>query len=318
VACNASALVVLKRGEGNVIGQSLLQTFPNVLRYGVFEKYRKVFEGGAAEQFEAQYNRGDRVFWFRVNVFAYSKGLGVLFTDITDLIETREALKQTNRALERFSGTISHDLKAPVRRIVQYVDVLREEGAIVEPEHAEFFKVIQDNARHVSSLIDNLLAYTKARGPVHQARSFNIRLSVDRALHVLAGEIKDSGVRIIIPNEMPEVMGNEILLSQVFQNLISNAIRYNGTQNPEIRITSSRGKRYGEFSVIDNGPGIPAHETKAAFDFMVSLTEGKGGHGIGLAITKEIIERHFGSIWIDPFYKDGACFSFLLPLAPQA
>ena len=315
IGANAAALDILQKTKQEVLGHRLLRVFPNVLRFGVFEKYRQVLQSGLAQQFEAQFNREDRVFWFRVNVFPYGGGICVLFTDITDLIETREELKQTNRALERFSGTISHDLKAPVRRIVQYVEVLREENAVPDEEHMRYFSVIQDNARHAASLIDNLLAYSRARGPVHDAKPFNAKKALMRAIDVLSSEIAEKGARIELPDDMPEVMGNEILISQVFQNLISNALRYNDKDVPVIRITAIKGKRYGEFSVLDNGPGVPIHESRKVFDFMVSLSEGGKGTGIGLAIAKEIVERHYGSIWIDPFYKEGACFSFLLPLS---
>lgn len=297
--------------------QSLLRIFPDLARTEIFQHYVAALSAEGGYRFDAQFNRGDRIFWLRQSIVRRNDHLVISLADVSDLVEAVESMKQTNRALERFTGTIAHDLKAPVRRIVQFVEILHEEQAVPDEGHRRFFGVIRDNARHVSSLIDNLLAYAKARGPVHNAGPVDSRKALERALKVLEAEISERNAQVEVPAQMPRVMGNEILLSEVFQNLVSNAIRYNPEDRPLVRITASQGRRYAEFSVIDNGPGIPASEASKVFDFMVSLSRaGKGaGTGIGLAIAKEIVERHYGSIWIDPFYSEGACFSFLVPLA---
>jgi len=229
----------------------------------------------------------------------------------------QEALVQANADLEQFAYSASHDLREPLRSIAIYSDLLaRSSGPALNEKSREFLCQIQSSAKRMYGLLDDLLTYAHASSipeervePVHALRPLEI------ALENLAGAIRESHAQISI-GPMPCARIHESHLSQVFQNLIGNAIKYRKDDCAlRIEVSAREADGHAVFSVADNGIGVEAAYKETIFGIFKRLhADGKySGNGIGLAICKRIVERYHGRIWVDSEPGRGSNFFFLVP-----
>jgi PAS domain S-box-containing protein len=229
-------------------------------------------------------------------------------------------LRRSNEELERFAYIAAHDLQEPLRMVVSYLQLIESRyiSQLDDVAH-EFFSFAVDGAKRMKDMLNALLDYARVDQDDKPFREFDVTRAVDTALIHLTMRIDESQAQIT-RDEMPTVWGDPVLISRVFQNLISNAIKFQKSDNiPKIHIGTSRQANGWEFCVRDNGIGIPSEEISRIFVLMQRLhpRDEYAGTGIGLAISKKIIERHNGRIWVESTPGEGTSFYFTLPFPPS-
>jgi PAS domain S-box-containing protein len=240
-------------------------------------------------------------------------------TDITQrkraeegLRKTVEELKRSNRELEQFAYISSHDLQEPLRQVRAYVQLLRDRHADKAVQYMEF---VYDGAERMSNLVQGLLDYSRVGARDARRQTFPCQQALDGAVANLQAGIAESHARIT-HDELPTLVAEPTQLTQLFQNLIGNAIKFHadGVQ-PQVHVGCRRQGRDWLFSVKDNGIGIaPEFHEKVFLIFQRLHTRDKyAGTGIGLSICKKIVEQHGGKIWIESKAGEGSTFCFTLP-----
>jgi len=254
-----------------------------------------------------------------------AKRLDDLMRNINDELENRvtertEQLLSANKDLESFSYSVSHDLRSPLRHISSFVSLLQEHlGAGCDEISTRYLGTIGSSARHMSQLIDGLLAFSRLGRAAVTIAPVNMAQLVDTVVAQLA---HDTGGRIIdwvVAPDLPMVEGDALLLREVWANLLGNAHKYTRPrERARIEIGWSVDPDVGyTFFVRDNGVGFDTKYSDKLFGVFQRLhraTEFEGT-GIGLALARRIIERHGGTIWAESQVGAGSVFSFSLPLS---
>jgi signal transduction histidine kinase len=229
--------------------------------------------------------------------------------------EYMEELRRSNAELEQFAYVASHDLQEPLRMVASYTELLAEryEGKL-DDQADKYISYAVDGAKRMQRLIHDLLAYarvsTQAK-PLKPTDSSAVLATVVRQLH---GVIEKNGANVVVGN-LPVVNADETQLGQVFQNLIGNAIKFHRDKAPHVEIKADPSGEMWDFAVVDNGIGIPKDSSSRIFQMFQRLhtREEYEGSGIGLAISKRIVERHGGRIWFDSEPGQGTTFHFTIP-----
>jgi signal transduction histidine kinase len=195
----------------------------------------------------------------------------------------------------------------------KYKNDIPEEGKV-------YLKYIEEAIAKMQSLLEETLLFAKSRKENNvEAVSVAIRPVLKDCLFNLQSEIEESKVSIHIQKEVfPKVECNKTQLLQVFQNLVSNAIKFKGSEHPQINISCSVEGSFSKFSIKDNGVGIPAESQSSIFEMFsrAENTQDQEGSGIGLATCKKIINHFGGKIWVESNEK-GSNFFFTLPIAQE-
>jgi PAS domain S-box-containing protein len=232
-------------------------------------------------------------------------------------------LETTNKELESFSYSISHDLRAPLRAIDGFALMLEEDNKErLDAEGLRYLFVIQQNSRRMGALIDDLLAFSRlGRQPVARGEvniDSLVREVVEEILHTeLLRERSDaaSAPRIEV-DPLPPARGDRGLLRQVWVNLISNAVKYSSkAAQPSIRVSGRAEGAENHYSVRDNGVGFNMKYAEKLFGVFQRLHRADefSGTGVGLAIVHRVVTRHGGRVWAEGRVDHGAVFSFALP-----
>jgi PAS domain S-box-containing protein len=232
------------------------------------------------------------------------------------VIKRTAQLEAANQDLEAFSYSVSHDLRAPLRHINRFIDLLNERFPDSLPEKARYYlSVIKDSAKHMGTLIDNLLQFSKSsRQEVHKNK-LDMNVLVSDVLDKIKHEIKNRKITWVV-QDLPCVYGDYHLLTQVWVNLIDNAVKYTKyKESAEIRIECRQDEENYIFLVRDNGVGFDmkhGHKLFGVFQRLHSQSEFEGT-GIGLANMKHIVNKHLGQVWAEAEPGKGAAFFFSLP-----
>jgi signal transduction histidine kinase len=236
-----------------------------------------------------------------------------------ELASKASELARSNADLEQFAYVASHDLQEPLRMIANYTQLLAERYLGKLDEQADkYIRYSVDGAVRMQALIQDLLKFSQVGKAEIKSRTTECRALVEQAVKNLQTAIEESGA-VVNWNGLRVVIADPTQLTQVFQNLIANAIKFRGAETPVIRIDSEEKDHEWVLTVSDNGIGIPAESWQDIFVIFRRLhtrTE-YAGNGIGLAICKKIIERHGGKIWIEAQATPGCCFKFTLPNDPS-
>ena len=261
------------------------------------------------------------------------KQLVDMLQELNQALESRVAertrqLQDINQDLESFSYSVSHDLRAPLRHIQSYVELLREDlGNTAPAEALQDITRIADAATHMGELIEGLLAFSRlGRAPLERRRlamGALLQSSLNRVQHDPALRRPDGEVQWQLPDDLPEVDGDGLLLSQVWDNLLANALKYSRPRQPAtVTVGWQADAAAGEcvFWVQDNGVGFDPRRADRLFGVFQRLHRSHEfeGTGIGLALCRRIVERHGGRIWAESTPGKGSTFSFALPLTPAA
>jgi light-regulated signal transduction histidine kinase (bacteriophytochrome) len=230
-------------------------------------------------------------------------------------LQTNE-LKRSNNDLEQFAYIISHDLKAPVRNISSFMNLLvNKHGPTMNPEAREFIEYSRNGAKRMERLIDDVLSYCRIGTNLPNPTPVNLNDVVSTIRFELGERLKATNGTVVINKDLPVINNvHSSLMYHVFQNLITNGIKFNKSNNPEVTIYYTNSLNYYTFSVKDNGIGISKEYAATIFQMFKRLhTEHEyDGTGIGLAICKKIVEYYNGEIWFESEAGKGTTFHFTI------
>ena len=233
------------------------------------------------------------------------------------VIERTAELESANKELEAFSYSVSHDLRAPLRHIEGFVEILRSTQAdALNEEGSRHLQTISDSSRQMCKLIDDLLSFSRTTRV--ELRKVHVSLDdiIQGVIYEMKPDLKDREIEWKIA-PMREVEGDPALLHQVFYNLISNALKYTRTRR-HTRIEMGSTQTDNEYVVYikDNGVGFDPRYAQKLFGVFQRLHRASEfeGTGIGLANVRRIITRHGGRTWAESELDEGATFFFSLPL----
>ncbi len=237
-----------------------------------------------------------------------------------NLLQKVDELKRSNEELGQFAYIASHDLQEPLRMVASYTQLLsRRYKGKLDSDADEFIAFAVDGASRMQRLIQDLLAYsrvgTKGKG-LHNTSS---EAAFRQAITNLRGAIETSGA-VVTHDPLPTVMADEMQLTQLFQNLVGNAIKYQNAGTPEVHVSAAKNDSNNwSFAVKDNGLGIDSQYFERIFGMFQRLhrRDEFTGTGIGLAICKKIVERHGGSISVESQPGHGSTFRFALTVGEQ-
>jgi signal transduction histidine kinase len=234
----------------------------------------------------------------------------------TELNKNVDQLQLINKELESFSYSVSHDLRSPLRALIGYAEMLKEDyGTQMDEEANRLMDVIQRNARRMNQLIDDLLEFSRAG----KQQLDLAKVDMDGMVNRLCVELKESlshNANIKI-GKLESALGDHMLLRQVWINLVSNAIKYSSKrEDPFVEIRSAVDATNVVYSITDNGAGFDMQYAERLFGVFQRLHKDTefAGTGIGLSIVQRIIARHGGTVWAEGKVGKGATFYFSLPI----
>ena len=236
-------------------------------------------------------------------------------TEIHEQKEREEALRRANDGLQQFAYSASHDLQEPIRNVAVYSEIVaRRYRDVLDAEGQQFLGFLREGGRRLATLIDGLLAYTRAGMLEVNDTPVNASAVLQHTLTDLAEAIRESEAYVTY-DSLPEVYMGEAHLQQVFQNLVGNAIKYRDQEPVRIHISAGTRGAVWRFSVRDNGIGIDPKYKEKIFGVFKRLHHDRkySGTGIGLAICQRVVERYGGRIWVESEPGKGATFFFTVP-----
>jgi PAS domain S-box-containing protein len=288
------------------------------------QEMSKALEEGQAEDERWHVRKDGSYFWGSGHMMSLKDrhenkiGLVKIFRDETQKKLLEDELQRSNKELEYFAYLASHDLKAPLSVIEGYTQILTRRYKDVFDEDAKnLAKEISDQVRMMGKMISGILEYAKVNTEKKGLSEVDCNHVFESTIEILQADIQGSGAQVC-RQDLPKVIGNEAFLIELFQNLISNAIKYRKENEPpfiDISVQSQEG--FWHFAFKDNGIGIKKEDLDKIFDiFSRGSSEKKqlpSGHGIGLAICKKIVELHGGKIWVESEIGQGSIFLFSIP-----
>ncbi|MES2803835.1 MAG: ATP-binding protein [Bdellovibrionota bacterium] len=235
---------------------------------------------------------------------------------ITQFASVRSSeLEQSNRDLEHFAAIAAHDLKSPLATISGYMEILEDDlNEKIDEQDATYIKTIKRSAAEMTVLIDRLLEYASIDRKTAAFTTVNLNEVASHSVENLKGLIDSTNAKVSFA-ELPEVKGDVSLLTQLFQNLLNNAIKFRAVnRTPDIRIDVKEEYSQWVFSFKDNGIGFNPQDKDNIFSLFKKVHSLKGhkGQGIGLATARKVAEIHGGTIWAESEVGAGSTFYFSL------
>jgi signal transduction histidine kinase len=238
----------------------------------------------------------------------------------TKLEELVEELKRSNEELQQFANVASHDLQEPLRMVSTFTQLLEQRYKNKLDEDAdEFIHYAVDGAKRMQQLINGLLTYSRVTTKGKKFEVTDCNELLERSIGNLRISIAENDAQIV-HDPLPTIMADPQQIIQVFQNLISNAIKFRSKEPPKIHISAQKSENEWIFQVSDNGIGIDSTYHDRIFVIFQRLhkRDEYPGTGMGLAICQKIIERHKGHIWVDSELTKGSKFYFTIPLKRES
>jgi len=332
VSNNAFARFLGATTPEEVIGKTVFELFPKELAPKYYADDQEVIGSGQPlvnreERSVDQTNKS--VVWNQTTKVPLRDssgnivGLVGIARDITKQVQAEKALRErtmalerSNKELEQFAYVASHDLQEPLRMVTSYTQLLaRRYKGKLDSNADEFIAYAVDGATRMQEVINALLAYSRVGTRAKDLEPTDCNAVLERTLDNLQKAIEERGARVT-SDPLPTVMADDIQLGQLFQNLISNAIKFQGEESPHVRLSAEKSGNEWVFSVLDNGIGIDPEFTERIFIIFQRLHKRREypGTGIGLAISKKIVERHGGRIWVESKPEKGSTFYFTIPI----
>jgi PAS domain S-box-containing protein len=267
------------------------------------------------------------------NTIKDAEGIPFAFVAITkDITERKNAekereilikeLQRSNEELQQFAYVASHDLQEPLRTISSFTQLLaRRYKGQLDKDADEFIEFIVDGTNRMQAMIKDLLRYSRVQTKGEEFKPIDVRNALNQAIFDLKISIEENNAEIT-HDELPTVVADEKQLVQLFQNLISNAIKFKKKDEPpKIHISCQKDEKNKEyiFAVSDNGIGMEPEYTERIFELFQRLhtRDEYKGTGIGLAVAKKIVERHGGRIWVESKHGKGSTFYFTIPIKEE-
>ncbi len=233
------------------------------------------------------------------------------------LNESNKQLEESNKNLEQFAYIASHDMKAPLRNIVSFSQLLKRKLSKTKDDDAlEYLDFIERNGKQMNELIQGILSFStiQTKTKVEKKEKINLNELMNDIVLSLKAEIEAKSVLIVF-SDLPTVEANKLQIIQVFQNLIGNGIKYNLSDKPEIKISYHQETKNHNFLIEDNGIGIEKAYFDKIFEMFQRINSSAefNGTGIGLAICKKIALLHDGDLSVLQSSANGSTFKFTLP-----
>ena len=336
---NAQAESLLGRPRSELIGLHFTELHPP----GLAQEYRRRFQAhrdpGGAMDYDGEAMRKDGTSVpVTISVSQVTIGgrqcLLALFRDITErkraereleryaerLEALNDELARSNRDLEAFTHTVSHDLQEPLRKVRAFGHFLMEDCADQLP-HAgrEHLQRMLSAADRMKELIGHLLSLARVGTQGGELVSTDLGQVANRALETISEQVRQSGAEVTVPRDLPRVKGDAVQLEQVFQNLVGNALKFRSPDRaPKVAIRADTDRKWVTVRVTDNGIGIEGRDFERIFGLFQRLhPEQYEGAGIGLPLCAKVINRHGGRIWVESEPGQGSTFSFTLRAAEK-
>ncbi|WP_430503477.1 PAS domain S-box protein [Haloparvum sp. PAK95] len=239
--------------------------------------------------------------------------------DVTERLERKRELEESNERLEQFAYAASHDLQEPLRMVSSYLSLIDERYRDdLDEEAEEFIEYAIDGAERMREMIEALLEYSRVETRGDPFEPVDLERVVEDVCTDLQMQIEEANATVSV-GSLPTVEGDESQLREVFMNLLGNAIEYGGEDPPSIEVESERDGDEWIIAVEDDGIGIDPEHTDRVFEVFQRLhtQDEHAGTGVGLAISQRIIERHGGEIWVDSEPGEGSTFYFSLPVTKE-
>jgi PAS domain S-box-containing protein len=308
-------------------GRRLQDVIPDAGEH-VWAALKGVMESGepfVANDFFVPYDQdGDGIVedhWFNLVYHPLSEpdgpvsGIVAVANEVTTQVVARKELERVNRELEEFAYVASHDLQEPLRMVNIYTQLLLKDFVGQEPKALKYADLVQQGVTRMQTLIRDLLTYSRSvqrdELPIGVA---DLSAALSDALDVLKSRIEENAA-VIIAEPLPMVRGDTKQMTHVFQNLLSNSLKYRREDvAPRIQISATHGAGHCTICVADNGIGFEPQYAERIFGLFKRLhKEQYPGTGLGLAICQRIVERYGGRMWAEGDSQKGAIFYFSLP-----
>lgn len=321
--CNKAFEIIIGKKQDEVINKSLCETCRDLCAFNEMY-FRQALSGSDEIKNEEILVNGS---WYLVSTDLIKgdedsfSGAVFKMTNITpakraenELKKTMVELERSNRELEQFAYVASHDLQEPLRMVSNFTQLLSKRySGKLDPDADTMINFAVDGARRMQMLIMDLLTFSRVmtKGMPFETVDLNdVLLAVEKNLQMT---VKESGA-LIKAGHLPVIKADQVQMAQLFQNLISNAIKFRSEREPVVRISAEEKKHDWVFSVSDNGIGIDPQFKDRIFVIFQRLHDMAAypGTGIGLAICKKIVERHGGKIWVESEAGEGSTFYFTL------
>jgi two-component system sensor histidine kinase/response regulator len=289
--------------ESGAVSYLIKPFVPDVLRQKV-----KVF----IELFQ----KSEEIRCLNVELRDANAGLEERVFERTRALELRsQDLARSNQDLAQFAAAASHDLQEPLRTINTYLQLLsRDSQERFTDEDRETIGIVIDSARRMRQLINDLLAFSQVGIGGHAPTGVDCGALVEQVLAQMKEGIDEKKADIVL-GPLPTLRAEPVLLGQVFQNLIGNALKFCGSAAPVVRVGASLSGGDWVFSVEDEGIGIEADQFDKVFKLFSRLhsRDEYPGNGLGLSLCRKIVERHAGRIWLESRIGKGSTFFFSIP-----
>jgi PAS domain S-box-containing protein len=251
-------------------------------------------------------------------------GLSAIARDVREQLRMTQALEQqtaelkrSNDELAQFAYVASHDLQEPLRMVASYTELLssRYHGQLDDRAN-KYITYIADGASRMQRLIRELLEYARVGTHARPMAPVDLNRVAEGVLRVLKRLAQAADAKILV-SPLPTVLGDDVQLGQVLQNLIGNAIKFRGDRPPRVRVYADRDGHLWRITVEDNGIGIDMKFHDRVFEIFRRLHDRDAyeGTGVGLAVVKRIVERHGGRVWFESVPGNGTSFHFTIPAA---
>ena len=229
------------------------------------------------------------------------------------LAEMIRKVENANKELKEFASIVSHDLKAPLRGVKTLAQwIMEDSGDKLDEQATQQMNLLLERVERIYQLIDGVLKYSK----VGQDTGEYIHVNLDTFIpEVISMVVPPEHIKVTIDTPLPSIVCEETHIMQVFQNLVSNAIKYHDKEQGWIRIRCEDDGDFWRFSIADNGPGIPHEHFERIFRMFQAIKQSEhiNGTGVGLTVVKKVVELYGGRIWIESEVGKGSTFFFTFP-----
>lgn len=321
-----------RRKKEQLLGRTVMECFPNAEIKDLFLLLQRCMdEHEPQEMLRSLKNFDGATRWYELSIQPAPDGILILSNDVTERKQAEEEihtlnaeleqrviirtaqLEAANQELESFSYSVSHDLRAPLRAMSGFSNILVEEYGKQLPKEAQrFLGIIEDNSRKMGSLIDDLLLFSRTGKQALMVQKVNCAEIVEYTLAELQTELETHQIEVVV-GKLPAFQADPVLIKQVWVNLISNAFKFTkGKKNARVEIGSKIIEGNRTYFIKDNGVGFDMRYVNKLFGVFQRLhsTAEFEGTGVGLAIVQRIIHHHGGKVWAEAEVDKGAAFYF--------
>ena len=287
----------------------------------VAERIQEVFEKGISDVEASFLTKSGELkphilTGIRIDILGVTCLIGVGM-DISKRKQVEEALQHSNEELERFAYVASHDLQEPLRMVTSYLQLLvRRYRDKLDGDAIEFIDYAVDGSNRMKRLINDLLTYSRVNTVTKPFEAVDLNQVVQDSLSTLQMTIEENQAQVKV-GKLPTILADDVQMQSLFQNLVGNALKYKREEEPpRIEISAKKNQTEWQIAVKDNGIGIdPQYFERIFIIFQRLHGMGQyGGTGIGLAVSKRIVERHGGRIWVESQPGAGSTFYLSFPI----